>query len=401
MTANREPLEELPEAARSGTHDFGELAVVLSGGGARAAYQVGLLRFLARRFPTLRIPILTGVSAGAVNAAFLAQHPGPFSKAVEELTELWLALSPDRVFRVDASSLCWNVARSGAALFGGGIRTPRIQGMVDTSPLRDLLVRALRPIGGELTGIRHNLEKGSLRAIAISSTSYTTGQSVAWVEGRQIETWERPMRRAVQTRLSVNHIMASTALPLFFPAVQVGQQWYGDGGVRLTAPLSPALHLGAHKILAVSPRYNRSVAEGKKPEIIGYPPPIQVLGVLYNAVFLDLIDQDVHRMERMNRMLRKLPPAARDGMRVVELLVVRPSRDLGRLARHYEPQLPRLFRFLIRGLGSRQTTNPDLLSMVMFQTDYLRHIIELGEADAAARENELAEFVSTERNHEL
>src|SRR5690606_18529545 len=177
------------------------------------------------------------------------------------------------------------------------------------------------------------------------------------------------------------------------PAVQIGPAWYGDGGIRMSAPLSPALHLGAHKILAVSNRYIRSRSEAGRVEVVGYPPPAQVLGVLYNAVFLDVIDQDALRLEKINRVLRKLPEEDRDGLRVVELLVQRPSRDLGRLARYYEPRLPATFRFLSRGWGTRQMASPDILSMLMFQPDYIRRLIELGEADAEARSAQLDEFI--------
>jgi NTE family protein len=377
-----------------GTPDYGDLALVLTGGGARAAYQVGLLLHLAERFPDLRVPILTGVSAGAVNAVHLAAHPGSFAEAVRHLSALWLSLTPERVFRVDAGSLLWNVARSGARLLAGGLPAPRVRGMVDTAPLRDFLLQVLPCRGTEITGIAENLERGSLKSVAVSTTSYTTGQSVTWLQGRGIDTWERPKRRSVQARISVEHVMASTALPLLFPAVQVADQWYGDGGIRLTAPLSPALHLGAHKILAVSPRYQRTRAEGERAEVRGYPPPAQVLGLLYNAVFLDLIDQDASRMETMNRVLRRLPEGAREDMRVLDLLVVRPSRDLGQLARGYEPKLPGAFRFLTRGLGTRQSRSADLLSMIMFQSDYLRDLIELGREDAHSRADELAEFLT-------
>jgi NTE family protein len=376
------------------TPDYGDLAVVMSGGGARAAYQVGLLRYLARRYPDLDVPIITGVSAGAVNAAMLARHHGSFAQAVEELTALWLELVPESVFRVDPLSLLGQVVRGGVQLVSGGARgAPRMRGMVSTDPLRVFLEEALSPVHGELTGIDYNLERGSLKAVAIITTSYTTGQSVVWVQGRDIETWERPQRRSIHCRLTVDHIMASTALPIFFPAINVGDQWFGDGGMRLTAPLSPALHLGAHKILAISTRYPPTRQEAGRRAVEGYPPPAQVLGVLYNAIFLDLIDQDVMRMERMNRLLRKLPEGERQGMRVVELLVVRPSQDLGRLAGNYEPQLPASFRFLSRGLGTRETRSADLLSMVMFQPDYLRRLIELGESDAEKYADRIAEFV--------
>jgi NTE family protein len=382
-------------ARRQGSTDTGDLALVMTGGGARGAYQVGLLRFVARRYPELRFRIISGVSAGAVNAAYLAQHRGTFLEAVEDLIRLWEGLLPDTVFRVDAPNLMWNVVRSGTQLVAGGTTRPRIRGMVDTEPLREMLNQAFHCDGDELPGISHNLDRGALNAVAVSTTSYTTGQSVTWVQGRGIETWERPSRLAVATQIGVPHIMASSALPLFFPAIQIDQAWYGDGGIRMSAPLSPALHLGAHKILAVSNRYVRTQAEAGRVEVVGYPPPAQVLGILYNAVFLDVIDQDALRLERMNRILRKLPQEERDGLRVVDLLVQRPSRDLGRLARYYEPKLPVTFRFLSRGWGTRQMASPDILSMLMFQPDYIRRLIELGEADAEARAKELDAFIRT------
>ncbi len=163
--------------------------------------------------------------------------------------------------------------------------------------------------------------------------------------------------------------------------------------MRLSAPLSPAIHLGAQKILAISTRYSRTVAEAQIPEVTGYPPPAQVMGVLLNSVFLDLLDQDALRLERLNHFLKLVPPEERDGLRPVTLLVLRPSVDLGRLANEFEPQLPKTFRFLTRGLGTRQTKSPDFLSMVLFQPDYINRLIELGDADAEARGEEIDAFI--------
>ncbi len=382
-----------------GTPSHGDLAVVMTGGGARGAYQVGVMRALARRFPELRIPILFGVSAGAMNATYLAQHAGTLSEATMDLARLWTSLTAEHVFRVDGSELASNglhwLLRLGS---GGRFAARSTRGLVDTEPLRVFLGRALRVDStGAIAGIDANLERGTLRALALGTTNYATGQSIIWVQGRAIETWERPKRRAMQARIGVSHIMASAALPLFFPAVQIGQHWYGDGGLRLTAPLSPALHLGAHRILAVSTRYERSQAEADRPDIVGYPPPAQILGVMYNAIFLDLIDQDVLRLERMNRLLGKLRPDERNGLRIVDILVIRPSQDLGRIAREHEPRLPGMFRWLTRGLGTRQTSSPDVLSLLMFQDDYLARLIALGEADADARAVEISVFLRGSR----
>jgi NTE family protein len=191
----------------------------------------------------------------------------------------------------------------------------------------------------------------------------------------------------------VDHVLASSALPFLFPAVQVDGAWYGDGGIRLTAPLSPAVHLGARRILAVSTRYARSRDEADRPAITSYPPPAQVAGVLYNAIFLDQLDSDAYQLRRINNLIAQLPKTQRDGLRHIELLMVRPSVDLGRLANEYEPELPRAFRFLTRGLGTRETRSNDLLSLLMFQNDYVTRLVELGEADAAARRPEIERFL--------
>jgi len=387
------PLE--PAANASISNGPGDLGLVMGGGGARAAYQVGFLRFLASRFPELHIPYIHGVSAGAINAALLASHHGTFLQAVDELSHLWSGLTIDHVFRVDPSSLAMNSVRWLRQLGGGGLRGGRIQvrGLVDTSPLRTHLTESLHAVNGELTGIRYNLEHDRLKALAVSTTSYSTGASVTWLQGRDVEPWERPQRFTECTTMTVDHIMASAALPLLFPAVQLGSEWFGDGGIRLTAPLSPVLHLGARRILAISNRYPRSARETADEQIRSYPPPAQVAGVLLNAVFLDLLDNDALRLERLNRLLEVVPEEQRHGLEPVKLLVLRPSVDLGRLSSQFEAQLPRSIRFLTRGLGTRETKSPDVLSLILFQPDYLQALMEIGEQDAEARADEIAEFL--------
>lgn len=372
------------------------LALMLGGGGARGAYQSGVLRAIAKRHPTLRLPILTGISAGAVNTTFLAAQAAPLPEATDQLVKLWLSLTPDQVYNVHTLPLIGNVGRWGIRLVGGGGHGKEpTRGLLDTAPLKRVLERALpHDAEGALPGIQHNIRTGRLDAVALSATSYTTGQSVTWVQGRDVSLWQRPTRRSELATITVDHVMASSSLPMLFPAVRVGTEWYGDGGVRLTAPLSPALHLGATRILTVSTRYSRSREEADKPLTAGYPPPAQVLSVLYNAIFLDLIDEDILRLERMNRLLDEVPPSGREGMRLVEILVLRPSRDLGKLAGQFEPNLPRAFRYLTRGLGTRRTTSPDILSLLMFQADYLRALVELGESDVEANKDKIDAFLS-------
>jgi len=208
---------------------------------------------------------------------------------------------------------------------------------------------------------------------------------VTWASGRDIEMWTRPLRRGVREALTVDHIMASAALPLVFPAVRLGKHWYGDGGIRLSAPLSPALHLGATRMLAISTHYSKSVSEADEPQVAGYPPPAQILGQLMDAIFLDVMDEDTLRLQRSNEFLQDLPPELRRGYRPVDFAVIRPSVDIGNLAAEYEPQLPRPFRFLTRSLGTRETSNADFMSLFMFVPEYLQRLMEIGEADADAR----------------
>lgn len=370
---------------------------MLTGGGARAAYQVGFLRLLAREFPDVSPGILTGVSAGGINAAYLAARQEPFAEKVENLVDVWTAIHIDDVFRVDLPDLTSRTLRWGGRLLSGGKSPlPPARSLVDTAPLRKLLERVLEANSGVLPGIARSLGTGWLRAIALTASSYTTGQSITWVQTRDdcsIQAWERPQRKSAACALRVDHVMASSALPFFFPAIDVDGAWYGDGGIRLTAPLSPAVHLGARRVIAVSTRYARSREEADRPAVVGYPPPAQVAGVLYNAIFLDLLDSDALHMQQINEFVARLPEGQRDGLRHIDLLVLRPSEDLGRLANAYEPELPRAFRFLTRGLGTRETRSNDMLSLVMFQSDYIKRLIEMGEADAEARISEIRRFL--------
>lgn len=390
------PAGDSPEASAP-------LAIVLSGGGARAAYQVGMLRRLARELPDLTFDIITGVSAGAINAVHLASRRDDLRQATADLAELWAGLSPDRIFRVDSRSLLRQVLAWGVRLFaGGGKWAPEVRGMVDTAPLDALLRSELQPgENGEIPAIAENLEEGRLKAVALTTLDYATGRTVTWVQGCEIRNWERPNRRSRKTRLTVDHVMASAALPLFFPAVRIDGHWHGDGGIRLAAPLSPALHLGARRVLVVSTRYQRTEEEAAVPATEGYPPPAQILGHLLNAVFLDVVDRDIARLARLNALLERLPPEDRMGLEPVELKVIRPSRDLGRLAADHEVQLPKTFRFLTRSLGTRETRSPDFLSMLMFQPDYLQHLIEIGERDAEEHLDDLVALCRCEARPEV
>lgn len=373
------------------------LGLVLSGGGARGAYQVGVLRVLAREFPEAIPDILTGVSAGGINAAFLAARQEPYQQKLDELAEMWSNLRIDEVFSVDLHNIGWRMLRWGGRLISGGKSPlPPAKSMVDTKPLREVLERELHASQGPIEGINTSLRNGWLRAFALTASSYTTGQSITWVQTRDdcaMPLWERPLRKSMMCEIRIDHVMASAALPFFFPAIEVDGAWYGDGGVRLTQPLSPAIHLGATKIIAVTTRYAKTREEADRPSIVDYPPPAQVAGVLFNAIFLDQLDADAMQLRQINALIESQPEEKRLGLRPIELLVLRPSEDLGRLANAYEADLPKAFRFFTRGLGTKETRSNDMLSLVMFQTDYVKRLIELGESDAFAKRAEIEAFL--------
>lgn len=355
---------------------------MLAGGGARAAYQVGVLCYIGERIPDLRIRILTGVSAGGINVGFLASHPGDFGEATAALRRKWCSLTTEEVFRSDPWSLLGIAIRWGAALLSGGARlAPRARSLVDTEPLRRFLRRSF-----DSRVIEEKVADGRLQAVAVSALSYQTGRTVSFVHGElPPSSWHRHMHRAVHVRLSVEHVMASAAIPILFPAVKVGQQYYGDGSFRYMAPFDPAIQLGADRILAISARYPQHEDELRRPEVLGYPPPARILGLLFNSVFLDTLEDDVRRLERVNTLLERIPEERREDLpyEPVDLLTLQPSRDIGRLAAEYEGRLPRTLRFFVRGLGSPTTRNADFLSYFLFESAFISRLIELGMKDAA------------------
>ncbi|HQX50859.1 MAG TPA: patatin-like phospholipase family protein [Planctomycetaceae bacterium] len=368
------------------------LALTLGGGGARAAYQVGVLRAIANRYPALRIPLLTGVSAGAINISYLANHTGSFRAQIDSLTELWQRLRLENVFATSGASLLWRAIRIGIRLsLGLPPKMRGVHGMVDTQPLRVFLHDTLQPENGCLPGIRENIERGRLEAVALTALSYGTGDTVTFHQGRPMPSWDQLRRRSVETPLTVEHVMASAALPLFFPPVQIDDDWYGDGGIRLVNPLAPAMHLGADRILAISNHYG-GASRRTSPENEA-PSPATVLSALYNAVFLDQLDQDVLEMEMVNELVRELPPEKRSGRREVRLLTIRPSEDIGAIAHELRDELPPTLRELMGRLGTREIRSQDFLATVLFQTKFIERLIRLGARDGESYMPQLREFL--------
>lgn len=355
------------------------LALVLTGGGARAAYQVGVLTAIAERLPGIEFPILTGVSAGAINATYLAAYRGPFRTAVEKLRGEWSRLTADHVYRVRPAHIALSALRAlEQTTLGRGGGSAALRGLMDMQPLQAFLEGCI-----DLTGIDANIAAGRLRAAALTATSYTLGQTVTFVHGASdVPLWQRAMRFSVRARLTLDHIMASSAIPILFPAVRLADGFYGDGSIRQTAPLSPALHLGARAILAIG-LHARPPLSVSRPPSGEYPSMAEVAGLLFHSIFLDALDADAERLEQVNRLLAA-PPGVRTAaaaLQPVSLLLLQPSRDLGALAVGASALLPKMMRLIVWAMGGRGNKASDFLSYLLFDPAYTSRLIELGYDD--------------------
>jgi NTE family protein len=374
------------------------VGLVLSGGGARAAYQVGALRAVAEILRVKKCPfrILTGLSAGAINAMSLAVGAEDFYAAAERLATIWMSLTPDSVYRTDIPKLVELGVRWIKDISTGGVLGPsRATYLLDTDPLRDLLGREL-----DLARIPEHFRSGVLRGVAVSATNYLTGTTVTFFDGApSIEPWFRPSRIAMRERIGVEHVMASAAIPVFFPPVRIDGRIYGDGGVRMTTPVAPAIHLGAEKILSVGIRYSRPLPDLVEHHLASQAESVtlsEVAGVLLNAVFLDSLDNDIDRLERINRTLSAIPESERgklrDPLRRIPTLALSPSTDLGRLAADEYDRFPSMLRYLLRGIGATGDSGWDLLSYLAFQPEYVGKLMALGFEDTMARRLEVEAF---------
>ncbi|HSN90127.1 MAG TPA: patatin-like phospholipase family protein [Anaeromyxobacteraceae bacterium] len=381
---------------------MGNLGLVLTGGGARAAYQVGALRALAEISGPGPSPfgIVAGISAGAINGVAVAAGTEDFRGTVEKLRETWGGLTPDRIYRTGAVRLAAIGGRWIRDLSSGGMlgrRRARINYLLDSSPLRVLLEERI-PVGR----MRRHLKAGRLRGVAVSATNLHTGAGVSFYEGApDVEPWVRATRIGVRTRFTLEHVLASAAIPIFFPPVKIGDAFYGDGCVRMMYPMSPAIHLGAERVVAIGVRYARDLSQtggrggGRGPASM---PVSEIAGVLLNAVFLDSVDSDLERLERINRMLALVPRerlAASDlALRHVPALALRPSQDLGRLAADEYRRFPAMLRYLLKGIGATGNAGEELLSYLAFEPIYVNRAMDLGYADAMARRAEIEAFLS-------
>lgn len=354
----------------------------MAGGGARGAYQVGVLTGLAERLRGLEFPILAGTSVGAINTAYLATHPGPLADAAAGLRAAWAALDTEAVYRLREGRLAGSVARWAWQRLTSRRRHPAmVRGLADTLPLRQFLERTMDP-----RAIAENIVRGRLRSVGVSATSYTTGRSTTFVQGAAgTPTWERTQRAGVSVALTLDHVMASAALPILFPAVRIGDEFYGDGGVRQMAPLAPAIHLGARAIVAIGVRTPR----GLKPhvELGQYPTAADAMGLLFDAIFLDALDADAERLERLNTLIAALDAGATppDGLRTIELLVIHPMRNLNELSAGQGHLLPMRVRQVVRAIGGDKASAADFLGFLLFHPEHTARLVEAGYEDVGTQ----------------
>jgi NTE family protein len=398
------------------------LGLVLTAGGARGAYQAGVLKRIGE-LPWLcdapsPFPIVTGASAGAINGTAIAARSESFGEASCELARLWSQLEVEQVFHTDAVSLSLGALRFLRDMALGSILGSTVtQSLLDAAPLRALLSRTL-----PLDGIADAIRNGHLYAVAVQATSYHSGRSFTFVQGRAGHpVWVKSRRVVLPVRLTVDHVCASAAIPIVFQPValssDVGDVYFGDGGLRLVTPFSPAIRLGATHVFGIGIR-SRQAADTLWQEELGVgspsgehargilsPPLAQICGVFLNAIFLDHLDSDLDHLRRMNELLQAyggdVPESAGratlgstvEPMRVVSPLVVSPSEDLAMVAQRFAHRMPRLVRYMLDGLGTPDAQSADLMSYLLFDSFYTRTLVDIGYRDASARIDEIEAFL--------
>ena len=365
--------------------------LVLTGGGARAAYQVGVLkavRDLLGNPAENPFPIVCGTSAGAINAATLAVYADNFSRAVGNLLEVWENMHCDHIYRTDP----WHIMKTGARWLAAMMLISRHNPMslLDNDPLREMLSRNL-----SFERIQVNIDSGALYAVCVTVSGYTSGQSVSFFQGGSgIEAWERNQRIGAAVPLNLDLLLASSALPFIFPAVKVHREYFGDGSMRQIAPVSPALHLGADRVLIVGT--GRQTADQSRARSTVYPSLAQIAGHALNSIFLDSLMVDIERLERINRTVKLIPRERLSDsgvqLRPVKVLFINPSQPLERIASRFLHELPGTVRFVLRPTGALNRSGSNLASYLLFEESFCRALIDLGYQDTMAREAEVREF---------
>jgi NTE family protein len=366
------------------------VALVLSGGGARSAYQVGVLKAIARLVPGERNPfaVIVGTSAGAVSAAVLGAHAHRWRDGVVALDEVWAGFRVPQVFRADALAMLRAGLHWTLSAISAGLLLPAPRSLFDNSPLRRLLARRI-----DWAALRANVESGALQAIALCATVYSGGRHTVFFDGAaELAEWRRATRIGRRVRLGLDHLMASAAIPLLFPSVRIGPDFYGDGAMRQLAPLSPAVHLGADRILVIGVRPQGGAGIGALIGRARPPSAGQLFGFLLDTLFSDQLEADLEQLQRMNRLAAAAPREA-PGVRLVEALLLAPSIEPSVVAARHLQALPAPLRALLSVIGARGPAGSLLASYLIFEAAFTREMIALGEADTLARREEVLQFL--------
>lgn len=372
--------------------------LVLTGGGARAAYQVGVLKAISDLLPDLTypFPVIAGTSAGAINAIALGGGPAIFSHTIDQLVALWQDIRPENVYRADMLGLSRSMTTflQGAVL---GETSPAGTAMLNNAPLRQFLEKQM-----DFARLRNSLKEGLLHAVGINACGYSTGRNICFFEGHaDIVDWSHEQRSGQRSRLGLDHVMASSAIPTIFPPVKLGREFFGDGVTRQMAHLSPAIHMGATRILAIGVSANRVF---RSPRREAAPPPNmgQVMENVLNGMFLDTLEYDIERLELVNAFLASnaadCKASLKAALRHIPLLVISPTRPVFEVARPYLHRLPGLIRRMMGRNLQRGEGGISIASYLLFDADFCRDLIKLGYADAQARSRELTAFFSSLQN---
>lgn len=369
-------------------------ALVLTGGGARAAYQVGVLLAVAKLSNNRRqnpFPILCGTSAGAINATSIACLADNFGKAVSVLASFWRNMHAGDIYRADPLGIGISGAHWLTTLtMGWLIRNPP-RSLLDNAPLRELLTRHL-----DFRGIERSIAKGALHALSVSASGYESGDNINFFQGHpSAQPWRRVQRIGIRSEIGVDHLLASSAIPFIFPATKIHREYFGDGSMRQLAPISPAIHLGAERVLIVGAGRKNEHQERRR--VDGHPSLAQIAGHALSSIFLDSLAVDIERMQRINRTLSVIPPDIRDNadipLRPIRTLIISPSERLERIAAENAKSLPWAMKMMLGGIGGMNRRNGTLTSYLLFEKPYTRALIDLGYADTMARSQEVGDFL--------
>ncbi len=371
---------------------------MLTGGGARAAYQVGVLRAIAEMLPDKSrnpFPVICGTSAGAINAASIAVASNNFAEGVAQLEDVWSNFHVNQIYRSDLVGVMHNTLRCMLSLVSSEYGQHNPVSLLDNAPLEALLSSRF-----SFRAIQHCIRSGSLHALGLTAWGYTSGQSVTFYQAaREVRPWKRAQRLGVPVEIGVEHLMASSSIPFIFPAVKLNREFFGDGSMRQMAPISPALHLGADKVLIIGVR-KPVTSEPKRTSTSSYPPFAQIAGHALNSIFVDSLDVDLERLLRINETLKLIPHQVfkekNISLRPVEAMMIAPSEGINVIAQKYAFTLPWIMRSLYRAIGAMGPNGSTLLSYVLFEVPFCQHLIELGYNDTLQKKDELLKFIGVQ-----